>query len=421
MMKRRIIAIILTAFIAVPAVADNNGGSTYSRYGFGDLRYFTSNRGFAMGGVGIAILSPLSVDRMNPAAWGLLDRTRFSVGALYEGFDADDGYLTAYYGKTHFNGLLLSMPVSPSNGIAVSLGITPYSKVNYNINDSQSQLGFDYHIQYLGEGGLALGHIGASFRLAPNLYIGAKLNYYFGTIAQTITQKLTSTSRSNSEVIRTTSLHGIGMSAGATYAGLARILGLPETHSLNIAAVFTNTTWLTVRDERVQNYTTSILLVSPLDTALAPETKIPLPYSIAAGLAYSTDRILIAADYHFQQWSEVPVTDFNLTPLRNSQRIGAGLELMARRDPLAPFSERVAYRIGAYYNASYLVLNDVPINEYGVAAGIGFPVWGESRINLGAQYGWRGTTENQLQKDRILRISASMNISEFWFNRPEEN
>jgi hypothetical protein len=117
----------------------------------------------------------------------------------------------------------------------------------------------------------------------------------------------------------------------------------------------------------------------------------------------------------------VPVNDFNLTPLRNSQRIGAGVELMAQRDPLAPFSDRVAYRIGGYYDASYLVLNGVSLNEYGVSAGIGFPIWAESRISLGVQYGWRGTTENQLQKDRILRISASMNISEFWFNRPEEN
>jgi hypothetical protein len=267
---------------------------------------------------------------------------------------------------------------------------------------------------------LSLGHIGASFKLAPSLYIGAKLNYYFGVVSQTITQKLTSTSLSNSEVVRTTSFHGIGMSAGTTWAGLGKILGLPETHSLNIAAVFANTTWLSVRDERVQNYSTSIATVTPYDTTLAPTSKIPLPWSVAAGVAYSTDRILVTADYHYQQWSEVPVNDFNLTPLRNSQRIGGGLELMAKRDPLAPFSERIAYRIGAYYDASYLVLNGVPINETGVTGGIGFPVWGESRINLGAQYGWRGTTENQLQKDRILRISASMNISEFWFNRPAE-
>ena len=108
---------------------------------------------------------------------------RFSVGALYEGFDSDDGTTKAYYGKTHFNGLFLALPVSPSNGISVSLGITPYSKVNYNIVDDQSQLGYDYNVRYLGEGGLSLGHIGGSFRLA-RICIWERNNYYFGTICR---------------------------------------------------------------------------------------------------------------------------------------------------------------------------------------------------------------------------------------------
>lgn len=401
------------------ARADNIGGSTYSRYGFGDLRYFTTNRGFAMGGAGIAVLSPLSVDRMNPAAWGALNHTRFSIGAFYEGFSSDDGTTTNFMSKTNFNGLILALPISPQYGVTVTMGITPYSKVNYNILAPQTQQGLEYVVHYLGEGGLTVGHLGTSFKFGDYLYLGAKFNYYFGTITHTVTQTFLDPNLSGAETIRTTSLNGIGMGFGATYTGLNHLFEISGPKSLSIAAAVTTTSWLNLKEDRSETYTLGF--VGPNDTTSISADKTPLPYMIALGVAYSTDKILLASDVYYQPWSMSSPTSFNPSELRDNYRVGAGMEILAKRDPLAPFSQRVAYRFGAYYHSSYYLVNNQPINEWGISGGIGVPIWFETHLNIAAQYGWRGTTDFQLQQDKILRLSFSFSVSEPWFNRPPED
>ena len=58
---------LLTTFIVISilrpafAVADDSGGSGYSRFGIGDIRYFSTDRAMGMGGAGIAVLSTNSM------------------------------------------------------------------------------------------------------------------------------------------------------------------------------------------------------------------------------------------------------------------------------------------------------------------------------------------------------------------------
>jgi hypothetical protein len=244
------------------------------------------------------------------------------------------------------------------------------------------------------------------------------LNYYFGTIVHTVTQSFSDAGFSNSEVIRTNSLHGVGWRLGATYRGLKSVFRLPETHSFNVAAVFSTTSWLTYSVERVQTYTTGIL--SPPDTTTVPDVKFRLPMSLAAGISYSNEKLLLAADIYYQPWSQATLDGGSIKELRDHIRVGGGIELLPGRDPGATFVQRVAYRLGAYYDATYYQISGQPINEWGITGGAGIPVWQETRLGVAAQYGWRGTTEYQLQLDRILRVSLSLSIGEPWFVRPPE-
>src|SRR6058998_1855666 len=83
---------LLILLIGLPAAgsADSNGGSPYSRYGLGDIRFFASGRSMGMGGAGLAVISVSEIEGMNPASWARISQTRFSGGALYEGYSASD-------------------------------------------------------------------------------------------------------------------------------------------------------------------------------------------------------------------------------------------------------------------------------------------------------------------------------------------
>ena len=44
----------------------------------------------------------------------------------------------------------------------------------------------------------------------------------------------------------------------------------------------------------------------------------------------------------------------------------------------------------------------------------------ESRLNIGLQFGVRGSTDNHLQKDTIIRLSVAVSASEIWFFKFDE-
>jgi len=44
----------------------------------------------------------------------------------------------------------------------------------------------------------------------------------------------------------------------------------------------------------------------------------------------------------------------------------------------------------------------------------------ESQLNIGLQVGVRGSTDNYLQRDTIVRLSVAVSATEIWFLRFEE-
>ncbi len=84
------------------------------------------------------------------------------------------------------------------------------------------------------------------------------------------------------------------------------------------------------------------------------------------------------------------------------------------------FGRRIVYRAGFAYNSTYYQINGVGINEFLVSGGLGLPMGPESQLNIGLQVGVRGSTDNHLQKDTIIRLSVAVSASEIWFLRFEE-
>ncbi|MDI6804680.1 MAG: hypothetical protein QME58_12695 [Bacteroidota bacterium] len=385
------------------------GGSTYSRYGIGDLQYNgnTSTRG--MGGTAIASLSPFSSNRLNPAGWTQINRTRFSADLFYQGISIDDGKQKSFLSGINYYGFDFAVPVSDTNGIVIAAGLLPYSKVDYNIVTKGSFNNFNYDLTYIGEGGLSAAYIGGSYSPIPQLHIGLKFNYLFGNINHQINQIFASGEATSFDLHRVQKLFGINGTAGIIYSGL---------NDVNIGFLISTPSNLTAELNRYYNYKDGGNIITR-DSILFEENNFKIPLAVGLGVSYTTNsRYHFAADFYTQDWSKTEMLRDMSGTLKKNQRISAGAELLPVSGTKVSDFDRVGLRFGFFQNQTYYLVQNQKINELGFTAGIDFPIFGETRLAVAFDYSTRGTTS--LQKDNIYRISFGINGAELWFLRPVE-
>ncbi|MEE9225009.1 MAG: hypothetical protein V3U68_02285 [Bacteroidota bacterium] len=391
-----------------------SGGSGYSRYGIGDVRYVPNARAFGMGGVSFAVLGMAEVNRFNPAAWTNLKRTTFSGTFFYEGFSTTDGVNSAYFGSGEFGGAMIALPIAPSHGIVLAGGFNRYSSVKYDILSTGSEFGTAFDLRNTGSGGLSNALLGLSYSATSKLHLGMQTQYLFGTIENSSTIDFTSTTFLSSEIRRTTRFRGFQFTFGAIHSGIGSWFGLSNRHQLSLGAVFTTSVDLTAERQRL------LIRDSRTDTLTLEEGTAFIPARFGLGAAMTIDsRYLIGTDVSYQNWKRYEEFGNHPDGLRNSLRWSVGAERLPARQR-ASFGDQVAYRLGFTYNATYYRVMNKSLDEISISGGIGFPVGPGTRINLAVEYGLRGTTENQLQRDNILHFIVTVNVGELWFIRAAE-
>lgn len=405
---------IATFVFLVPLLA-SAGGPTYSRFGIGDLLFFGSGRSYGMGGASLALMGDEFINRINPAGLAKIARTRFSGAFEYVRSSSEDPTGKAFFGHGTFQNLAFAIPLSVDAGSVLFGGAAPYSIVKYNIERRESQAPIASRQTYFGDGGLSSLALGTSYSVLTDFTVGLKFNYVYGTIRQIAKVDFDDNTFTDNETHTSFFHSGSNFTFGATYEGIGTLLGTPSLKPLTIGMILTTPSRLSVKKERLLT-TTGIA-----DTTLVERNTTDLPFTFGAGVSYTFEqRYVVAADFSLQRWEESNFFGTKPAEIRNSTRMGIGFEALPARDPKS-YLERVAYRGGFSYNASYLQLNGQPINEWFVSGGLGLPLGLQSRIDIGLQYGVRGTLSNSLQKDTFLRLSVSLSASEAWFLTIEED
>ena len=85
-----------------------------------------------------------------------------------------------------------------------------------------------------------------------------------------------------------------------------------------------------------------------------------------------------------------------------------------------PYYQKIQYRVGFRYSKTALKYNNTQINEFGTSFGLGLPIKASpnskdffksvSMINIGAELGTRGTTDNGLIKENFTNIYIGISI-----------
>jgi hypothetical protein len=414
-MKRSLKFCSLLLALLSNSVLGGSGGSGYSLYGLGDLRFFAGGRSAGMGGTGIGLLSAYSLNRLNPAGQTRLSRTYFTGTFSYEGFQTSDGRQTAYLGTGSFGGAFLALPLAPESGLVFSAGFNPYSTVNYKIGDDQTFGSTNYSLLYFGEGGLSTAGVAVSVIPAESLHVGFRLNYLFGQIRSGSQVTFTAADFSSVEYRREMNASGFSATVGSIFTGLGRITGVRAFDGLSLGAVFSTASNLSATQDNINRGSAGV------DTLTRKEGTIRIPTSFGVGAAWLLgEKHLLAADFLHQRWSDYVSFDVHPAQIKNSTRVSVGWEIQPSRESGAGYWRRVAYRLGASHLSTYYQLGSQSINETAFSAGLGLPVGIDASLDLALEVGRRGTTDQQLLKDNIFRFSLTLNFGERWFIRAEE-
>ena len=384
------------------------GGSTYSRYGIGDIIRYGDSRLYAMGGVGVALIDDGFINGLNPAGLARISFTRFSGGFEYNRFSSKDYSGSTGYSTGSFQGLSFAIPISRENGIVLGFSSTPYSNVRYTIDYTYSDIliGSVKHQSFYGSGGLSKIDLGLSTSLLNNLHIGGRLNYLYGR-----TRQYQKSTYDNSELAETTMDHsifysGYNLTIGLIYEGVNELLSMPSLKDLTLGVVITTATKLQAKEQNIY---------SSIDSTFSTDFPAKLPLSIDLGVSYRhRDQFRLLGDLHFENWANGSIYDTEKSYLRNSLRAGVGIETIPSNNPDS-FWLRNSYRAGLVMNSTYYSINGIGITEYLGSIGIGLPIGPDSKLNFAFQAGIRGSTENKLLKDSIFRFSLAISASEIWF------
>jgi hypothetical protein len=398
------------------ALAQNDGGSSYSIFNLGDIRQTTTASAAGRGGVEVAIPSERTINGINPALWGDLESVSIQAGLNFAQYQVSDQNSSLYQNRTALQSFSAGFPLSGVYRSAIVLSVRPYSTVNYLTRlasrvPTASGDSANAQISYNGDGGISEGTLGASFAPIPEISIGIAGARYFGSIKNSSGVSFPDGGMNPAAYQRSDLYGGWGARAGVAARPLA---------GLTLAAVVETGSSLSRqrfdRSSYVAQNTSGSELVE--DTTNLTTATVTLPPRITAGASFLTGRALLSAQATFQSW---PQDEYPRS--RSSMRIAAGFDRLGREEAGTSGFDRWTLRAGAYLDQTYYTINGTGIDEMGVSVGAAIPLRPTTRLNVGTQLdigievGERGTTDNGLTKELFGRLNLDLTVGELWFIR----
>ncbi len=413
------------------AFAQTTTDSPYSFYGLGDIntRAFASQR--SMASTGTAFTSEARVNILNPATHAGIQYTTFGVDYNLDTRSIQSATVTQKTNRGYFNNLAVAFPLGRRGGMSASL--RQYTKVGYNIQANQTDpiLG-DYQFVYDGQGGINEFLFGAGYSILKDsvrtLNFGANFIYYFGFVKtnRRTTNFLDSPDALSSNIVNRSSVNDVAFDVGLYYdhqftKDFKMSFGATYAPSLEINAKVNSESY-SYRLSGGQEYVKDTVVF----TEIKGKVKMPTTMNFGVGIYLGKSWTLLA-DYKYQDWSELTILGNN-TDLNSRREFSIGIESTPNPDALAKFLQSIRYRAGYKFANTRLVVNSNNVSEYAVSAGLGIPVLKtktKSSINIGIEFGQRGSKENGLIKENFtnfyLGISFNPHKFDTWFKPSKYN
>jgi hypothetical protein len=386
--------------------------SPFSQFGIGEA--YSNALANSQGSVGLGVSQPQYwyINNQNPALLVYNAYASFQAGLLGERRTTSSAYASEKFKGGNLNYLVLAFPVK-SRKWSTSLGLMPYSTMNYkvqtleNIEGSNSQVGVNKE----GTGGLTQLYWSNGIRIYKDFSLGLKATYLFGSVNRI--------SKFNQIPIVAVEdkyhMKDFIFSVGSSYSK-DTLWGNSKNYRLSLGAVFELGS-----DVRTFLYNKNSNL-SPLgDTLGSPsETRTNgythLPGSVTVGASFSKGfKWAIGAQYTYQDWSTYEtIASTSTATLGKSWKASFGGEYIPDPDALEGVLKRSTYRIGISSERYPFLANGNAFDDLGINFGVSVPT-ARSSIDLGVKVGKRGNKTENLLEENYFKIYFGLTFNDVWF------
>ena len=421
MVKKFVLAFLCFATYAVSA--QNGSVSPYSLFGVGELRTTRTIDNQSMGGLGMYTDS-IHIHLNNPASLGKLALTSFSTAVSHSELRLETNAAKQNSSVSSLEYLAVALPVRFQRA-GIGFGLKPYSAMGYSLlNETIDSEGAQVSTSYTGEGGLNQVYLSAGFRLMQDLYVGATVNYYFGKLEKNRLQEIEDVILATVDQ-RRSDLDGFDFNYGMTYS--------PKFGKYNLFSsirVNTQANLVSVNEQQIGSVVSgSLRPIEIFDVDLEKEnlknTEIKIPTTTSIGLGFGEDKHwFIGAEYSFQKYSNFVNTFLkeDNTEYDDASSYALGGYFVPDFSSLDSFLNRITYRAGVRLDNTGLIVNDKPIENFGITFGLGIPVGADfSNLNLGFEIGRKGTQMNDLVRESYFKFSIGLAFNARWFMKRQIN
>ncbi|MBE8725270.1 hypothetical protein [Flavobacterium hungaricum] len=409
MIKKIIISACL--LISFASFAQQGTASPYSFYGIGDSRFKGTLEFRSMAGVAVEQDSiHLNID--NPASYASLGQTAFTVGGTFATSTLKTNEQSEKAQRSTFDYLAVGIPMGK---FGASFGLIPVSSVGYKIlNDNTGTEGAT-SAQLEGKGGVNKVYFALAYKIKPNWNVGADVQYNFGKITTTSIEAVSGVQNSTAEV-NTSELSGASFNLGTMY----------QTKIYKKVSLFTSLSYSL--DSKLNSDNTRVITVSgdPDPYTYSPVSqKLTLPSKLTIGAGIGEARKWLVGTTMILQGDGQLANYYNASSnvqYEKYSKFAVGGYYIPNYTSFTSYLSRITYRAGLKYEKIGLIVNNESIKDVGMTLGAGIPITGTfSNVNIGIEFGKRGTVSSNLVQENYLNFSASFSFNDKWFVKSKFN
>ena len=390
--------------------------SPFSSFGIGDLYGNSLAQNQGMGGIGISNPSSWYVNNQNPALLINNYVTTFHGGMFIENRTIKDGTSSLQNTNGNLNYLVMAFPIKPGRW-TTSIGLTPYSGVNYKltvVEPVEGSLSSTVQTSRTGTGGINQLSWANGVKINKYAALGVRANYLFSSVVtqeearlpQTIFAPFLEERNYVSDFSFSTGLYLHKDSIGK------------KNYQLNFGAIYDLQTTVGTR-KTVRLDTRSVVNGSIVDSTTLinnEPSSFVLPQTLGFGISFGRpSRWMVGADVSYLDYQQFKSFGGRATDTRTGTKSAIGLEVMPDQTGVSSYLRRMTYRAGLSYDQyPYLVAGN-QVNDFGVNFGVSLPVARISTIDFSVKIGSRGSIVKNTIEENYFKIYLGMTFNDNWF------
>jgi hypothetical protein len=393
--------------------------SPFSYVGIGEYYGNALAHNQGMAGVGISNPQFYYLNNQNPALLVFNTITVFEAGLIGERRTVKGNGSSETNGNGNLNYLMIGFPIK-YNKWSTSIGLAPYSSVNYKLNyiDAIEGSTNTVNVTETGSGGINQLFWSHGVALHKNFSVGLKASYLFSSIVNEYSNILSQSTPAiiySPAVYERTYVKDFDFTLGLSYH---KDSVFRKNYNFNIGLVYDMKAKLNTQySARIERRSANGIVDSTTLINNVPGS-ITLPQALSGGISFGKGmKWMTGVDYTFLDYSQFRDYKGSAQGATSGFRLSWGAEFTPDPTALGSYLKRLTYRTGVSYDKYPYLINGMPVKDFGINFGFSLPVRGASSLDFAFKVGKRGNLKDNTIEENYFKIYFGVTFNDKWFIR----